>query len=307
MLILRQLLQQKMKMEQAGGEELGGGGEAPAPEGGAPAGFLEQFDADTRAALEKVGAQDAGSLAKQFLDAQSYIGSSIRVPSEEAGEEDRRAFYEKIQKHAPDLIPRPDSADAEAMNALWSQLGKPQDANEYSLPEGVSKEDVTDLLGFAHEANLTNSQVNTLIGKMSEQSTAQQTEAQQRFEQDQQALRQEWGQAYDQNIQTVANLVKQTGAPEAIATAAAKGELDSTVAKWLHGLSSQFKGEGTELSGQQGQPTSMTPQEATAQLDEIYSNREHPLHMPSHPSHANAIRRVVELNAYALGQKPPSQ
>lgn len=312
-MLLRRLFKNPLREQaQQDGDPAGGGTPPPASDPNAgntpPAAepdFLSQFDADTRQFLENNGVKDANGLAKQFSDAQSYIGNSIRVPSAEAGEEDRKAFYEKLQKHAPDLIPRPDTGNEEAMNALWAQLGRPEDPSKYELPEGVNAEEIKDFVEKAHGANLTNTQAKALIESMAAETRAQQEEAQQRFEQDQQQLKNDWGMAYDQNAQTVQNLVKQTGAPDAIVEAAMKGELDSSVAKWLHGLAGKLGGEGTQITTNEGNNGMMTPNEATHQLDEIYNNPEHPYHNVSHPSHQTAVKRVVELMAYKSGRKPP--
>jgi len=288
-------------MDQAGGEEQtgGGGGEVSTPS------FLDTFEPEVRTSLEKAGISDAAGLAKQWADAQSYIGSSIRVPSQEAGEEDRKAFYEKIQKHAPDLIPRPDADDQAAMDALWSQLGRPADAAEYQLPEGLNAEQVGDLTKYAHEAGLTNTQFKSLVSKMAEQETVAQEQAKQAHEQSIAALRQEWGQAFEQNIQTVARLAEQTGAPEAIVAAAKEGALDADVAKWMHSMVQRLGNEGNEMVASQGDSRAMTPDEARQMVDEIYANREHPFFNPSHPSHEAAKKKVVQLMAYSNGRKPP--
>lgn len=286
------------KMEAAGGEEQGGGG-------GDTTSFLDQFEGDIRTTLEKSGVADVNGLAKQFIDAQSYIGSSIRVPSSEAGEEDRKAFYEKIQKHAPDLIPKPNVEDPTALDALWSQLGRPQDPTEYKLPEGMSAEQLGDLTKYAHEAGLTNDQFTNLVSKMAEQETTQQQQAREAFEADQLALKQEWGQAYNQNIQTVARLAEQTGAPEAIVAAAKKGELDSQVAKWMHSLTQRLGNEGAEMVGSEGSNQAVTPEEAKAMVNDIFGNPDHPYFHPSHPDHADAKNKMVKLMAWSSGRKAP--
>ena len=304
-LLNRRLLEQA---GQEGGQE--GGGLPPSGDGGQDGGqqstdFFASLDEDLRGALEKNGVQDVSGLAKQFVDLQSHLGNSIRVPSEEAGEEDRKAFYEKLQKHVPDLIPRPDSSNPEAMDALWAQLGKPEEISQYELPEGIEASEVEDLMKYAHEANLTKSQFSSLLSKMAEQSANERAEAQQQFEQAQQTLKQEWGVAFDQNYKAAANLLKQTGAPEAIVQAAEQGKLDPDVAKWAHSLTQRFSSEGTPLTNDSGDSRTMTPMEANAQLDEIYANQNHAFFDPSNPSHERAKQRVVELTAYAIGQKPP--
>lgn len=67
---------------------------------------------------------DIDTLAKSYLDAQSYMGGSIRIPSDDAGEDDWSSFNQKLTDKVPTLMNIP-SDEAEARTALLSRLGRP--------------------------------------------------------------------------------------------------------------------------------------------------------------------------------------
>ena len=72
--------------------------------------------------------KDVGSLAQQFLDGQAALGTSIRVPGPEAGEDAWKAFHTKLTDKVPTLIPTPDPDNPEVMGALYKKMGRPDEA-----------------------------------------------------------------------------------------------------------------------------------------------------------------------------------
>ena len=161
-----------------------GGSSTPLPEGESwTAGLAPEYSSH----LEKNGIKDIDGLIKQHIDLQSHLGNSIRVPSAEAGDDDKRAFYEKIQKHAPDLMPKPVDDDSKA--AIFSTLGKPSEAKEYEVevPEQLAasfgEERLNNFREIALKNNLTRDQFK---GVMSEILAADAQSYQQAVEQQQQ-------------------------------------------------------------------------------------------------------------------------
>ena len=67
---------------------------------------------------------------------RDYVSNAIRVPTENAGEADMQAFYEKLQKHAPNLMPSPDMSNPESINQVLKTMGLPDDVSGYESIEG---------------------------------------------------------------------------------------------------------------------------------------------------------------------------
>jgi hypothetical protein len=101
-----------------------------------------------------------------------------------------------------------DAEDAEAWGAVYSKLGRPEDAAGYELsgpevPEGGL--DLTpDLANWAHEAGLSKTQAHSIFEKYNgrlEQVTQEiENQRQEQASADEAALRKEWGGAWEENI-----------------------------------------------------------------------------------------------------------
>lgn len=286
-----------------GGQEGTPPAEDPPPSTEPPANPFGILDPEYVQHLEKNGIKDVQGLIKQHMDAQSYIGNSIRVPGEDAGEDDRKAFYEKLRKHAPDLIPAPN--DPESKEKVFQALGKPEKPDEYQVevPEAMGSQFDDDRLNMfreaAHKHNLTKEQFEGVMKDVLGADAASYENVMAEVEKSKQQLKSEWGQAYDQRVGTVNKLIESTGAPDSLVQMAKNGDLDPSVVKWMYDLTVRMgSDESLNLSVDHGQG-SMTPSEANDRLNEILSNREHPYWNASHPDHKNAVDKVIKLGRAA--------
>jgi hypothetical protein len=273
----------------------------------AAADFFSALDAEHRESLEKQGIKDVNGLVKNWADQRSYIGNSIRVPSAEAGREDWGKFYEKLQKHAPNLIPRPDREKPETMEAVMAALGRPEKPDQYEMPEapeGIALADdrVEALRKIAHEKGLSKDQFQGMLSEVFKLDSAQYQQQKQTQEADAATLKQQWGSAYDQNKNEVVRLMELTNAPSGIVQMAKDGGMGADVYQWFHSLSGNFKGEGTNATVDQGGNRAMTPDEANNQISEIYANKSHPFFVASHPEHKQALDKMVKLMKFANPQ-----
>lgn len=289
-------------MEGAPADGAPAGGAAPAP---APAGdFLSTLDAEYRESLEKQGIKDVNGLLKNWADQRSYIGNSIRVPSAEAGQEDWNKFYEKLQKQAPDLIPRPNKDKPETIQAVLAALGRPEDVSGYEIPPApedfpVDNDRLEALRKLAHENGLTKDQFKGVLSKVLEMDAAayQQTKQAQQAELD--SLKKEWGSAFDERNGRAVKMLELTQAPAGIVEMAKNNQLGADVVSWFYNLSTNFKGEGMNMASDAGGRRAMTPEEASSQISEIYANKNHPFWQSSHPEHGAALKRMIELGKFA--------
>ncbi|CAL9954889.1 hypothetical protein VPHK225_0005 [Vibrio phage K225] len=258
--------------------------------------WLESLPEDIRgnSALENV--KDIGDLANQFVNAQSFLGSSIRIPSENAGEEDTQKFYEKVLKHAPNLMPVPNLEDEAGLNAIFSKLGRPADADTYAI-ENV--ELTPEMKKAAHEAGLTQAQFKAVYGQFIQPSIEAGSAHKAEVKAGRDKLAEEWGYAFQTKEQTAQALLAKTGAPQALVDAAAKGELNADTLRWVDSLATSIGKEGLDLVNHGQQGGRMTPAEASAQINEIMMNKEHAFWKASNPGHEQAKRDIVDLQRIA--------
>ena len=261
-----------------------------------------EADNETPAWTEQEGAErfggDVNKLWDSYREMEKFKGSSIRVPSENASDEERNEFYQSLVDKAPGVMPKPDFDNLEENTTFFRSIGMPEKPDGYQAIEGVEPEVAKPLYELFHTANLTQHQADILSNAFAEDAKQQSILAQENAEQGAQALKDEWGLAADDNIKLAAQFADKAGAPDEVKQMMANPE----VMKWMHSLASKM-GEGAELAGQENSPqAAMTPAEAQAQLDEIDRNPEHPYRNPAHPSHAQwagVEGRYVKLMRYA--------
>ena len=78
-------------------------------------------------------AKSADSFWEQMQNMRSFMGQSIRVPGEDASKDDKAAFNTKLMEKVPSLMQKPDFDNDEVMQAFYSQMGRPEEAEVYDL------------------------------------------------------------------------------------------------------------------------------------------------------------------------------
>ena len=223
-------------------------------------------------------------LAKGMVETKSLVGSSIRIPSENAGPDDRAAFLEKLTSRVPELMKRPDPNDPE----FWTTFGTPKEPSEYTVPEGVTLPDGTEatLREVMHAAKLSRSQAQSMLaemGRRGQEVTRAQQEAQEAAER---ALRAEWGSAYEQRSAMVKKITEQFG-------------VQGDPRKVYDIAKSLLSGEREFLKQPEGSP-GITPAEAKRQIEEIENNPEYWDQGRKNPQRQQVlINRRLELMTHA--------
>jgi hypothetical protein len=104
-----------------------------------------------------------------------------------------------------------------------------------------------------------------------------------------------WGLAFDDRNKDAVNILKKTGAPDALIKAFEAGEVDSGTLKWAYSLASSFGGEGQSIGGQgDNQQGRVTPGEAKERIREMLTNKDHAYWNSKDPSHKDAIKKMVD-------------
>jgi hypothetical protein len=217
--------------------------------------------------------KDLGGLAKSYLDAQSMIGSSVRLPTKDGGEEGRKAFRARMLEVGKDYGLAPLPGEDEDDTPFYTSLGRPEKAAEYPLPEGIAADgDLAPLLEAAHGAKLTKKQFKALYEKLDNVTVAQGQATLAKIEEDGKILKKEWGDAHDKRRSETANMMKAANAPADLIKAFEEGRVNSASTKWLYETLTALGGESTDM-GTQGKRKDQTgvlsPDEAAARLDEI--------------------------------------
>jgi uncharacterized protein YukE len=241
--------------------------------------------------------QDVGTLAKMFRDTKAMQGNSLRIPGEDASEEDWQQFYSKVAERAPGIMPKPDFDSEEQRVEFYKSLGMPEQPSEYEIPEmeGIQMDDdrVEFLQSAAHDIGLTKKQFHDVMAKVLEKDAADIQSQQQARDQKMAELKQEWGQAFDKYA-GYAEQLRQQYLPFIPAE-----QMGAETLRGLAQLAEAMGGEGAEVLNQSSASDSVTPEEAQNQINEIYNNRQHPFWNASDPGHSDALQRMLKLQKAA--------
>jgi len=246
---------------------------------------------------------DVNSLAKQFVDQQAYLGSSLRIPGADAGAEDRAAFHRKLLEKVPALMPKPDTTDPEAMATLYDAMGRPAAADKYIRPAMENMPEVDPILDKAYadasyEFGLSQKQHEGVFGRFLE-AQANILATQQGAQEVQQAeLRQEWGYTHDTRMEAVKNTLVKFGFSEGIVEAAGAGGLGKQDAIAFYAMVEALGGEGGMAQQDGGANSGMTPAEADMQIQEIMNRKEY--HDPDVKVRQPWIDKVQALMKFSL-------
>lgn len=244
--------------------------------------FLESFPPTLRDTPTLKNVRNTEDLATQFINQQSLLGNSLRIPTEDTGEDKKREFYEKLTE-VPGVVKLPgDNADDSEKREFLSKLGVPNTPQEYNikLEEGQELDDEFLKSGRerAHELGLTNEQLNKVIQQEIKDREALAFAHNQAVEQTTVQLKSMWGADYDTRVAGASSAfrVLSQEMPEAakelqsVANNAMFIKMLSDIGETL-----QEKGHaGMQAAGNYG----MSVNDAKMKKEEIMENPDHPYH-----------------------------
>lgn len=210
----------------------------------------------------------AEQVVADLKNAASWQGNSIRIPGPDATEDAKADFYSKALDKLPGLMRTP---DADHADEILTKLGKPADPSDYRTPEGFGIEG--DALGVlkanAHEAGLTQKQFDVLMGKQTATSQAAQEAAEASQAETYAILKEKWGMAAPDRLETVKGFVAEN-APESLKAAFEAGSMDASSIAWLYDIASSTEEKAQNLTQNDGREGALTPDEAKHQAQEIW-------------------------------------
>lgn len=213
--------------------------------------------------------KDVGTLAKSFRDTKQMIGNMVRIPGEDASQDDLLSFRQRMMERDPSLMVKPDPSDEEGMALVYKALGRPDEPSQYTAPEGVDEQQFGDITRLAHEAGVGDKQLQHVLGGIVARDKAAYETREAERSRDIAVLKGEWGEAFEQKNERAAKLAKATGAPEELVNAVSNNQVGAQTLRWLDKLASSIGAEGNPLSADIGSVTTESRDEIEAQRDEL--------------------------------------
>jgi len=201
------------------------------------------------------------------------------------------------------ILPKPDASQAE-IDAFFNRLGRPADPTAYKLavPEGGNPEFAKAAAAKMHELGLTQKQGEVLASWYNDQAKTaidgKRVAEQSSFEADNQALKQEWGSAFAQNLSQA-----QTAARALDLDASAIDKLQGALGhKGLMTLLQKIGSKSGEPDfvtgkGQESFSGALTPGQAKAKIQELTKDKNFVQRYLAHD--ASAVAEMKKLHEFA--------
>lgn len=290
------------RLAMSASDDGGGGGQG---NGGGEPSWTESLPESVREWDEVKNSSDPEKFWDQMVNMRSRMGSSIRIPGEDAGKEDIAAFHEKLQSKVPGLMATPDFENEEALQDLYTRMGRPAESKEYKTPElkdslgnvveGVDLKWAEAFKDIAHKAGLSQKKYDDIVTAVASSTMAQNAQIAEAQKADKAELEKEWGAAYDRNSKIVETFVSKSDAPESLVNALKEGAVGKDIMIWLNSLATTTLGKGSEFQADDSNRGVMTPEEAAIKISEIRNNKEHPYNKKNDPGHDAAKKLVRQL------------
>jgi hypothetical protein len=231
--------------------------------------------------------KDFQGLVKSYVSAQKMVGGKVNLPD---------------PKHA---------TEADYI-AVLKKMGVPEKIEEYNfkLPDGVKAEELNqDFMGklkaAAHANGVLPWQFEKLYGAYHDQikdmNAAEDAKWQKEVTEGTEALKKDWGPAFDTQVKKANVAFKELVPNEADRTKLVQDGLGGhpVVMKILANAAKYFK-EDVFLGHGAGEFSGVTPETALQRAREIQGNKDHPYRNPVHPNHAAAKKEVQDLYRIAF-------
>lgn len=210
---------------------------------------------------------DVKTLTKAYADAVKYNVGAVKLPGKDATPEEVDSFHRK--------------------------LGRPESAEGYQLTERLQTDPIAaSMRGVAHAAGLTPKQWETITEGWTrlngEQAKVQEAKASETT----QALKQEWGAAYEQKLGLTQRLIKTFGDDETwteIASSPQWGNSPKIITMMSKIAAALAEEELIPIGGE----TTQSMDDMKSQLEEVTNSREYL--DTKHPMHSQAVERATKL------------
>ncbi len=244
---------------------------------------------------------------KALVDTKRMASGMIKIPGENAGEDDIKAFTEKLTQ-VPGVYRIPDKDDADGLAAFRKQLGVPDDTDGYTAPDGmeIDEQRFEAIKKAAHGVGINNDQLTSLMKADARLQKEQQDAFHESQSQAEIALKREWGVDYERRVANAVGIARQMGGTDFDQFLEQFPEVQKSPAflKVFEKISRDYVEDNGRIDSvsMEGKPT---PDEAALELNEIRGNPKHPYNSAGMtPAKKAAMRKVIELQAYAEGKVP---
>ncbi len=280
-------------------------GDAPPPDPAPsppPSDWRTIFSEENRDSPSLQDVPDADTFLKNYEHTKAMVGNSVRLPTDDAGQESIDKTVAKIleNRNLP-LMRKPDLDNPESLVEVQKALGRPDDVSGYAVPDDVNGELFGSLSEKALELGLTKKQYEGMAAALGSQQMAEYERMQESKNAEISQVKGEWGPAFDQKVGRAAQVAEALGAPKALIDALKDGSANAEALRFMDNVATQLGTEGSQIASQVGQVTEDTVAELHQRRTEIFAELRRD-DLP--PSERDAkMKRYIKINEQIAAAK----
>jgi len=168
--------------------------------GGEPPAWTAQLESELQSNETLTRHESISDLGKAYLELEARVKDSVRIPGEDATDEERREFFAKLG--------RPETPEG-------YQFKRPELPEGFVRPEEVEQDEKT-FAAHAHELGLTQAQAQALYDFYAGLMTKSYERSMQEQARALEALKGEWGQQFQERVELAHRAAKALGGDEFI-------------------------------------------------------------------------------------------
>lgn len=252
---------------------------------------------------------DVDSLAKSYVSLEQRLGNSIRIPGQDAGQEDLDKFYSQLSS-VKGVVRIPGEGDVEGMNNLYNSLGRPSAPEFYKIDLGgaeVNQATVDHFKQTAHSLGLNNNQAEALVKYQLAMEQAQLDDFNNLAAATERTLKAKWGDDFNNRLHGAKAALEmyRDEYPEAVAALTnGKEGVNPVILNMLSDLYAGMKEKGS-IKGASSIQYGKTPEAAREEIAEIRRNPQmmEALNNQWHPNHKEVYGKMEGLYKIATTKK----
>ncbi len=253
-----------------------------------PANWQDNLPESVRGWEEVKNSDSSDKFFDQMTNMRSAMGASIRIPGEDASDEVKAEFRQKLMTKVPGLVQMP--GEGESMDDMYVALGRPEEISGYTAPEiegaGVSPERFGQLAAVAHKYGLSKAQLEGMANDIFTADAVANAEVVQANADALGGLKGEWGGAFEERS-GMAKTILAKFFPHFDPTHMSADDM-----RGFHTLAKQLGTESSQALFQGSSEGALVPAEIEIKISEVRGNKNHPYHNPNDPGHAAAKKQM---------------
>jgi hypothetical protein len=249
-------------------------------------------------------AETFNDFVNKAIGGDSMLGRSITIPGVDATPEERTLFNDKVVKHSDSLVNGDDKL------GTMMKWGLPESKDGYKVdPDreySLTDDQISRFKEDSHNAAMTQDQFYAQLNTIDDRSKSMSADGKAASEAEWLSLDAEWGASKGDKIDSINAMLDLMSAPDSIKDAVKNKTMDADSVRFLTKIMESVKGESIQAAKDKSSGADLLPPPQAYEARTVVMDSE-AYRDASHPMHASAKLRHLQLTDMVAGKKPSNE